>query len=415
VSGAVAEGSSARCSILEAAAVVSLAVLLQGMLIWQFVLPGALSGSRSLLVGSVAAALNLAVAVRSGLRASRRTILMSICLLAAVIIMILSMSRFEPSPYGVWKTQGFVLYAVMPSMAILWNHRNRPACTLLLYRCLLILAVVPLFLPLLLRQVAGTASMRWLLLHLDYDIIGISRSLGVGGLLALTMAMSARRRNATLLGLYSILLVVGQIVVGERGPLLALICGLAALFWPLLTDRDSPRSKRMIRLAGTTTVIVIGAAALIFLFVQRLNSEHQENRLAIARQGWVEFQSSPLWGIGTGHFRYNEGPLGTRQFVHNLVGEVLIETGVVGLVVFGSYFVAGWRGLRRNVGIRKGQRFLRHGATGLFVFALVCAMVSGDITTNYLVWVSQALLVVTFSSQAPAEISEHRPSRRGTM
>jgi hypothetical protein len=399
VSGAAAEESRARCSILEAAAVVSLAVLLQGMLIWQFVLPGALSGSRSLIVGSVAAALNLAVAARSGLRASRRTIFMSLCLLAAVLVLFLSMLRFEPSPYGVWKTQGFILYAVMPSMAILWNHRNRPACTLLLYKCLLILAVVPLFLPLLLQQVSGTASVRWLLLHFEYDIIGISRSLGVGGLIALTMAVSARRWNAAMLLLYLIVLVIGQIVVGERGPLLALICGLAVSCWPLLSDRNSPRSKRMIHLAGTAIVIVFGVAALTYLFVQRSNSEHQEYRMAIARQGWVELQSSPIWGIGTGHFRYNEGPPGTRQFVHNLVGEVLIETGVVGLMIFSTYFIAGWRGLRRSAENRYEQKLLRHGAEGLFVFAVVCAMVSGDLTTNYLVWVSQALLVVTFSGQ----------------
>jgi O-antigen ligase len=121
--------------------------------------------------------------------------------------------------------------------------------------------------------------------------------------------------------------------------------------------------------------------------------------MAIARQGWVELQSSPIWGIGTGHFRYNEGPPGTRQFVHNLVGEVLIETGVVGLMIFSTYFIAGWRGLRRSAENRYEQKLLRHGAEGLFVFAVVCAMVSGDLTTNYLVWVSQALLVVTFSGQ----------------
>lgn len=399
MSVAAAEGSRARYSILDAAAVVSLAVLLQGMLIWQFVLPGALSGSRSLIVGSVAAALNLAVAARSGLRASRRTIFMSLCLLAAVLVLFLSMLRFEPSPYGVWKTQGFILYAVMPSLAILWNHRNRPACTLLLYKCLLVLSVVPLFLPLLLQQATGTASVRWLLLHFDYDIIGISRSLGIGGLIALTMAMSARRWNAAMLLLYLIVLVIGQIVVGERGPLLALICGLAVLCRPLLSDRNSHHSKRMIRLAGTTIVIVFGVAALTYLFVQRSKGEHQEYRMAIARQGWSELQSSPFLGIGTGHFRYNEGPLGTRQFVHNLVGEVLVETGVVGLMIFSTYFIAGWRGLRRGVEDRYEPKLLRHGAAGLFVFALVCSMVSGDLTTNYLVWVSQALLVVTFSGQ----------------
>lgn len=393
--GTVSGAGPTKYSPLEIAAAASLALLLQGMLLWKFILPEALAGSRGLIVGGVAAGLNFAVAARQGFKTTGRIVLLTLCLLAGVVAFLLSMLRFEPTDYGIWKTQGFLLYAVMPSISILWNHWNRPERTNLLFRFMLVLAALPLFLPVLVRQASEAGSLRWVLLHLEFDVIGISRALGVGSLLALTMISAARIRSVIVYIVYFVVLVLGQFVVGERGPVLALVMGLLVLGWHSMRNGGLSRMGRTARTLAITLVLLVSVTVLVLLVVQRINGEHQENRTAIARQGWEDFQSSPLLGTGAGRFRFEEAPVGTRQFVHNLIGEILIETGVVGLLFFGAFFFAAWIGPRRNAEGSGRWSYLRHGADALFVFALVGAMVSGDLTTNYLVWVAQALVFVT--------------------
>ena len=386
--------SHIKCSWLETAAVVSLAIFLQGMLVWQFVARDFMVGSRGLVVGAVVIALNGAIAIKRGFHVSQRLLLMLLFLAASVLILLASLYRYNPSAYGLWKTQGFALYAVMPSLWILWNHRGRPAYSQLLLRWMTILAVIPLFLPLLLLEEVGGASIRWVLLTLDYDVIGISRSLGIGCLLALAFAGLNRGWPRVLLVLYALVLLYAQILIGERGPILALIVGLCV--WMRGYLRVSPYVKRggAVSLALIVLIALTAISALMYVAVQRSSSGHQENRVAIAKQGLDDLTDSPLLGIGTGRFSFETGAVGTRQFAHNIIGELLVETGLVGLTVFSGFFSRSWWGGRRQLRKSVQDLSLNNNASALFAFSVTAAMVSGDLTTNYMVWVSQSMLFV---------------------
>ena len=369
--------------------VVVLAVFLQGMVLWQFVGIEAVAGSRALFVGGVVMLLHVLVASTYRSTAPRRVLPPLLSLTAAVLVLALSLVRHHPTEYGIWKVQGFMLFAFMPSVLIIWNLTGRHHAIRGLLAWMLALSFTPLLLPLRVLNNLGTGPLRWLLTSIDVDLIGIGRILGIGSLLAFVMATGGRRLRSLLLTLGGLTLLVAQVFVGERGPLLALIVGLAVFGWE--HGRGSRRGGARRYLAIIMLATVVAAGAVTFLFLERAQSSHQEMRIEIASQGWDSFVEAPLTGVGVGRFTYEGGMLGERQFFHNIVGEIAVEMGVVGMVVFALYF---WAANRRpgtplgNVTARRNWE----AAVSLLAYTATAAFFSGDLTTNYHVWVSQALL-----------------------
>lgn len=377
--------------LLPILAIGSLAVLLQGMVLWRFFPGDALEGMRGALVGAVVVGCNLLLACWRRPTSSRDSVVVLLSLAATVAWLAFTLARSDMRGYGLWKIQGFVLFAVVPSAAIVWNLTGRPWLIRRLFLFMLVLSFVPLSLPLILVERMGTGPLRWLLMTLDIDVIALGRTLGVGALLCVSGITRGRRVLSSILVMAAATMVAAQVVMGERGPVLALLIGLAVYAFPWLRGR---RSSHLPPIWVTVTGAVVALVLLVTLaamFQSRAELGHEERRFEIVAEGWDQWKESPLLGVGLGRFTWDPGESTDRQFLHNVIGEVVVELGLVGLMVFTLYFIMANRLSRVTCDSHLVAGNIQT-SSALFAFSLTAAMVSGDLTTNSMVWVSQALL-----------------------
>lgn len=375
-------------------AAASLALLLQGMAIWHFFRAASLSGSRGLLVCALVVASHGVLAVWRPSLAPRRGLAVLLSLASASVAVLLSLSRVGFHGYGLWKAQGFILFSIIPAAAIAWNLAGRQQLIRRLFIFMLFGSCIPLALPLLLVNQFGSGPLRWLLTTLDVDVIGLGRTLGVGGLLCVGLVNGRRRPVVLLLLLLASVMIGAQVVVGERGPVLAFLVGLIVLGARQSRGWLVPGRRQRLLVATAIVGSVVMFGALIYLFQSRATGGHEERRLEIMAQGWDQWRSSPLIGVGMGNFVYDPGQADGRQYIHNIAGEILVELGVLGMVVFLVYF---WAANRIPIREVEGDqaRDNQAVAAALLAFSVTASLFSGDLATNNHVWVSQALLYAT--------------------
>lgn len=389
--------------LLAHVAAASLAVLLQGLLLIRYVGPHAGDGWRGPLVGLVALLSHVALVVRSGSREPREFMLLASALMLSVLVMCLRYLASPPLDYGYWKIIGFGLYAVLPSLLVAASFSGRPQLVKWFLMWLLGLAFLPLLPLVTVVPQLGTGPVRWLLHESGVDLIAISRSLGIGIVIAGTLALASRRSAAALLVVGAIVLATCQVVVGERGPMLATIPALGYAAWRLVWLRPLSENHDHRRLVHVGIVFLVNGAAVSWVLWTRHALGAEEGRLLILANAWDSFVRAPLLGVGVGAFRYEEGIAGFRQYAHCLPLEIAAETGVLGLIAFATYFAVALRRWRSGLTGAQGDPLM----VGLlsrcmFIYALTAAAISGDLVTNYMVWVAAALVACTDRCQSVA-------------
>lgn len=182
-------------------------------------------------------------------------------------------------------------------------------------------------------------------------------------------------------------LLVSLVGSGSRGPLLAVGVALMA------TMAVARRSHQRRRVALVWTVVIAGSV-YAFLAASGTATDRLTRLGEPGIRGAAYGDTLPViidhpLGVGWGDWG-DEVPIFTgeeREYPHNLILEVFAEGGwLVGLAVV----IALWVAFRRAWGMAvlgvEGQ-----GVFALFVFALMNAMVSGDINDNRLLWVAVGL------------------------
>ena len=231
---------------------------------------------------------------------------------------------------------------------------------------------------------------------LDVNPIWVARYTGTAILLVVA-SWGARRIPVLpavfLLGLYGIPFYAS----GSRGPLLALFVSLAV--WWMLGGRVLLRSlfAAVLALAGGLIVLAI---ELGWVLADAPLSGHDASNLARAYflKTVLDLGTSPgLFGIGTGGFSAAAGFGDLRLYPHNLVLELWTETGAIGVGLFLLWSTqvflrvrARWLGPMEAVG--RAVRFFpsdrerMRAVVAVTVFALINAQVSGDVSSNALLW-----------------------------
>jgi O-antigen ligase len=194
---------------------------------------------------------------------------------------------------------------------------------------------------------------------------------------------------------------------GARGPVLALI--LAFLFFFALSARGFPRlriNRFALQLAVVMFVVVIIFAAVgqdlfstLMFRSQILVTEGGTSvatRLDLYRTAIKLWADSPIWGRGTGQFAVAVAGEDIRLYPHNIVLELGAETGIIGVLGFvtmiGLAFTKGFICLHSEKGFAKiVARYLLVAGC----FALLNAMVSGDINDNRILFTLVGLLTAT--------------------
>ncbi|HLH40254.1 MAG TPA: O-antigen ligase family protein [Bryobacteraceae bacterium] len=135
------------------------------------------------------------------------------------------------------------------------------------------------------------------------------------------------------------------LLTASRGGTLAMVAGLSLIIWTL---PSIPARRRMFLLAGGIAALAIALILVPAASWQRLltlASEMSEgtlnDRSVLWREGWRVFQRSPFLGIGAGAYpvalipAFGE-PWHFTPVAHNSFLSVLVETGVVGFVLFAA-------------------------------------------------------------------------------
>lgn len=233
-----------------------------------------------------------------------------------------------------------------------------------------------------------------------------------GGLLALVGlayggAQPALRPKVLVLGMAA-LLGAAVLDTGSRGGILALSVGL---FMLTLGGRGVGVRTRNLLVAAVGIVVLTWAA---------LSSPTMRRRIELAQGGdlagreeifplaWGMFMEKPLIGWGTGENSYElarriADGVHTSRDTHNLVLELLTSTGIAGTLPFllglGLCLLAAWRA--------------RHGPLGIVPFAMLAALLAGNMSGNYVVlklmWFVLALCAASDRFLGVAPLASARP------
>ena len=109
------------------------------------------------------------------------------------------------------------------------------------------------------------------------------------------------------------------------------------------------------------------------------NATYSGGRLAIWKRGVEAFVHRPI-GYGLGNYHVADGAMGgTFRAAHNVVMQLLVELGLVGLVSYVSIYVVSWRGLvtiRRSLELKRSDSRVVDTGNLQFLGGLVSAVLA---------------------------------------
>lgn len=233
------------------------------------------------------------------------------------------------------------------------------------------------------------------------------RAIGFAVPIATYLAVSHPDRVIrTLCGLLVGLLVVGLLLVGSRGPFLAVVvalAGFAGLETAASFTRGSADRRTPVATLGLVT-LVLGAVGGAFWMhgrvpwtFERLRTAggdgESETRLFMFREALDLWRVRPVRGHGLGAFDVLTETVHT--YPHNLLAEVLSELGLVGLVLVALVMVPPVMAALR-ARLASGDA-LYSALVALFVFAVVNAAFSFDLHGNRQLWFTAGLLALVWT------------------
>lgn len=212
------------------------------------------------------------------------------------------------------------------------------------------------------------------------------------------LASERRPRLATYGTMLGILL-LGIVVSGSRGPLVAamLATGTVVVLY-LDVERDDRRLAALFLSASFLAAISLFVMHLFFgitvpnfdRIIPLLQGEFDpsnQRRLRFYRQGVLLWLESPLLGNGVGSYGVWIHGVDVEEYPHNIYLETLSELGVLGLLILGALLLVPFRAIVSN----HGSHSLWVLLLGLFIYALLNASFSQDLQGNRMVYAAVGL------------------------
>jgi len=243
----------------------------------------------------------------------------------------------------------------------------------------------------------------------ESNYIALARAGGFGLLTIVGLLLPTESRPVVRISLWVIaaLQFWAALVAGARGPVLALI--LSFLLFFALSIRSLPH-LRIDRFALRFGVLVFPVFIAIAVIGQEIfptlvsrtraalamGDTSLLKRFELYRAALALWAESPIWGHGTGQFSVAIAGYDTRFYPHNIVLELGAETGIIGVLIFGIMVgVAFSEGMRRMYYGRNPNKTVVRYLLAASCFALLNAMVSGDINDNRVLFTTLGLLALT--------------------
>jgi O-antigen ligase len=327
--------------------------------------------------------------------------MMSAPVLLSFVLLGIMLLRLGPSPgeaYGSTKVQLYIadnLIFMIGAVFVGFSGRDlRLALAILLVvaACGALLLVFKL----LSGGLHATFDSRFALSADEYPIY-LGRESADGVILAIYVVLAATRLWTRMAAVAVLpLLLVALIASGSRGPVLAFAVGLIVFFGLIATSRGARRRLQLVGAALLAAIIVV-PLALPSSSIGRAISTLLGSGAGLSSNGrselWAKafngFAMRPLFGLGTGGFA-SLNP--TLPYPHNLLLEMSVELGIVGLLLilgviasFTNRLFSAWRAMNGRDKIEAATLI------SLFVMAFVNAMFSGAIQDNSELWVWGAI------------------------
>lgn len=232
--------------------------------------------------------------------------------------------------------------------------------------------------------------------EMNANQLGVTYATAATALLGLWVLQPRSRLQRTLPFVLIAIIGVALAKTGSRSAMLMLVLGFLVLL--LLGKNLGSWMKRIICLAllGSVLTLILWSIPTVMERFEELNPHNigQDNpRARMAPVLWEMFLRSPIYGSGPDHYQFELTRRAMPYLIkeqrtivaHNLLLLLLVETGVVGLLIFGgglkSSLIAAWR--------------VRHSPCGPLPLALLLPLVIGGLTLcnpshYHVLWVAMA-------------------------
>ena len=231
------------------------------------------------------------------------------------------------------------------------------------------------------------------------------------------LGLGGERARTWLGSLLVFALVAGAVLPGSRGPLVALVAGIAvvlALAW-------RPFGVRVVGavalglVVGSLVASQIGSVRHLVSDLPATQTASGPNapisslriRQRLIEKAVREIPQKPLFGHGVGMLvddtpeAHRMGIAGVRTYPHNNFVEAAYSLGILGLALFcASVAAALWA--TAVVVRRRAAHPLAPFAVAFFVFAFLNANVSGELAAYPWSWTAAALVLALFATTRPA-------------
>jgi hypothetical protein len=249
------------------------------------------------------------------------------------------------------------------------------------------------------------------------NFMGGSAAMSMVAAVALFAGAESRRVRAILLGC-AMILGIAVIISFSRGALITALVGLV-----IVGLTRSRRTAIAVLLGGLVAALVVwpafvewrilNVAGSISADAVQATAESDANRLSGALAGVSLFLSSPIVGVGFGHYLANAQQIpGVTASAHNWYTYLLGEQGIVGTFLFMSVLIA----------LAIKLRFLPEwprtvGVSVLAAFATACLFL--EVPTSFQTFAIPAVVIVaafagTWPSRAVQSAPEPSPLRSAT-
>ncbi|MBN1348202.1 O-antigen ligase family protein [candidate division KSB1 bacterium] len=320
------------------------------------------------------------------------------------LVMIIGLAYSSNRTYGISKILFYFIYNV-PLLAVPLIFRNdlKKLEHLLVFGYL-----VGIFLGLICLSIEGERLIQYQRFSPSDSVnpIFLARSLGISGLCAFFLLVKTRGIFLKFLILASLpILFIPMIWSGSRAPFAGMIL---ILFLFYLLQPSEPLFRKII----VSSIGLVGAIFFLAIFASQIAARlvtpvAQDTSTAFRFIAWIQaaeqFMGAPLTGIGTGSF-FLDNPIIPLIYPHNLALELACEHGIIGLILISAFIYisikSGFQNIKYYAQAESNQYLqLSIMVLCLFFYSLMNSMFSGDITYNYLVWLTAGFIRVMHLSK----------------
>lgn len=233
--------------------------------------------------------------------------------------------------------------------------------------------------------------------------IGMSRTVGIAIIILFFGVLMGRTAKIwqILAGFGLSLMMLVMVGSGSRGPLLMLIVSILLTFGvSILKPGHRLRSILIVNVLAAVVLGIFSSGLIPTASMARFNTlandadddTSAQARVQVMEVAWYLFTTSPILGRGTG----SVSAFGAGQeqvYPHNILLELAAETGLVGLSLYLTIVgMVLWR-LLCNLSKQTGHDALNLTLLAMILFAILNAMVSGDLSDNRDLWLFAGLSV----------------------